>query len=445
MEKPGKGGLLNLRTLFLGTLFMSQSVFADESLLLQDEFLLLENNDFNAPPFAAKEKSWRDYFVGSLSHDQTRTDNGDTRYLRYAARVEYEQGFAKNWYTRVDVKARSYRSLDQQALQRGQSKGQVTGDSYQKIKLQDAWLQYSKGACVLKAGNQTLIWGEVDGTFTVDDVTPFDFTEQLLTDYSSVRLEQAMLVSECFLNKQQAQLFYTPKAQMHLLSHNKDPYGLKAASGIDDEDLDSEWGARYKFKIQKTELALMFASLISNAPAQVLADPLLPFPAGTLLPALSEYELYGISANHTSGSWQFKSDFAYKTDQLVDGTVSKTTDSIEAAVGFEYLSKNNHNLSAGIWGGYQLENDLTPDQNDSTPFLTLAWSKRYLNDDLDMRLLANGREDPKSISTTAQAIYQHDDYWTFSGALTLADVDAAAANPLQSGDNEMSLQIKYQF
>jgi len=434
-----------IATLILGSNIFYQELFADEKIPPQDDLLLQDDSSFNAPLIETKQDSWRDFFVGSLTHDQTRTDEGGTKYLRYAARAEYEQGFAKDWYARLDLKGSSYRSLDQQAIQKGQSKGKLTGESYEKVKLQDAWLQYSKGACVHKAGNQTLIWGQVDGTFAVDDVTPFDFTEQLLTDYSSVRLEQPMWVSECFINKTQAQIFYTPKAQLHLMSHNKDAFGLKAATGVDDEDLDSEWGARYKFSVQKTEIALMFASLISNAPAQVLPNPLLPLPPGTLLPALSEYELYGVSANYTSGQWQFKTDIGYKTDQLVNGTDIKTTDTIDAAAGVEFLSKNNHNINAGIWGSYALDDDLAPNQNDSTPFITLGWSKTYFNDDLNMRLLANGREDPKSLSATAQAIYQYDDFWTISSALTLADADAAAANPLQSQNNEMSLQIKYQF
>ncbi len=437
--------VLGLAALVVVGNLLPQKTFADETNMAQDDLLLQDDSSFSAPSVAAKKDSWRDYFVGSLTHDQTRTDEGDTKYLRYAARVEYEQGFANNWYTRVDVKGTSYRSLDQQAMQKGQSKAKLTGESYEKIKLQDAWLQYSKSACVHKAGNQTLIWGQVDGTFAVDDVSPFDFTEQLLTDYSSVRLEQPMWVSECFINKTQAQIFYTPEAQLHLMNHNKDAFGLKAATGVDDEDLDSEWGARYKFSVQKTEIALMFASLISNVPAQVLPDPSLPLPPGTILPALSEYELYGVSANYTSGQWQFKTDIAFKTDQLVDGTVSETTDTIDAAAGVEFLSKNNHNINAGIWGSHALDDDLVPGQNDSTPFFTLGWSKSYLNDDLDMRLLANGREDPKSLSATAQAIYQYDDFWTFSSALTLADADGATANPLQSQDNEVSLQIKYQF
>lgn len=437
-------------TLLSLTIVLSHQALAEETNYLESDSLLtddlLNDSDFSAPEIKVNEANWRDYFVTSLSHDQTRTDEGETSYLRYALRVEYEQAFAKGWFARVDVKGTSYRSLDKQAQQRGQYEGKLTGEPYEKVKLQQGWVQYSQGQCVHKLGQQTLIWGQVDGTFAIDDITPFDFTEQLLTDYSNVRLAQLMLVSTCFINEQQVQAFYIPKAQLHLLSHNNDQYGLKAASNIDEDDLDAEWGARYKFRFGKTELAFMYADLIANSPNQVLTNaPLPPSPTPTLFPVLADYQLYGFSANYASGAWQLKYDIAYKTDQIVNGTLAETTDIIDAAAGVEYLSPSNHSFNAGIWGTYALDNDITPDQNDATPLITLRWNKSYLNDDLDLSLLASGQSKPKSVSTTAQANYQYSDYWSFTGALTLADADKAVVNPLQSQNNEISLQIKYQF
>ena len=85
-----------------------------------------------------------------------------------------------------------------------------------------------------------------------------------------------------------------------------------------------EFGARFKFSVSKLEVALMAAELISNSPTQMLAPPGTPLPPGapTVLPMLSEYSLLGSSFNFTSGAWQFKTDLAYKTDQLVEGTIN---------------------------------------------------------------------------------------------------------------------------
>jgi len=423
------------------------NVYAEENPYSNTD-LLLDDAEFEAPEIEEQEQSWRDNFVTTLAHEQTRNDVGDTKFLRYSVRLEYEQGFAKNWFARVDAKGTSYRSLDQQAVQRGQFKGLPAGEgeSYERVLLKEGWLQYSKGSCVHKVGQQSLVWGEVDGTFTVDDITPFNFTEVLLTDYSNIRLPQAMAISECFFDKkQQIQGFYNPQAKLHLQSHNDDEYGLEALTGVDDKDLDDEFGARYKFSLGKTELALMYASLISNSPAQVL--PATPVPGGpNTIPVIFEYDMYGVSLNYTSGAWQIKYDLAYKTDQVVDGTAGEVSDSVESALGFEYLTSNNHNFSFGLSGAYQLDNDFTPDQNDSTPFVTFSWSKSYLNDDLDLSLLANGNETPQSTTATTQASYQLNDYWNISGALTFADTDETdPRNQLRTKENEANLSIKFQF
>ncbi len=415
-----------------GLVGLSSIAHAEEDLLLEDDF------DFSAPSMEKKESSWRDYFVTSLSHDQTRNDKGDSSYHRYAVRVEYEQALAPSWFSRVDLKATSFRSPDKQAKQRN--------ETYEKLKLQQAWLQYSKNTCAHKVGQQTLIWGQVDGTFAVDDITPFDFTEQLLTDYSNVRLAQLMWVSECYIDKSQVQVFYNPRAELHLDRHISDSYGLNATNNINEDDLDDEWGGRFKTIFGKLELAWMFAQLISNQPSQVLRSNG-PMALPSLVSSLSEYDLYGISANYSSGAWQFKTDFALKTNQLVNGTFSETSDVIDAAAGLEYLSPTNHNISLGIWGTYALDDDFTENQNKSTPLVTLRWSKSYLNDDLDLSLLSNSRESPRSLTSTAQATYQYDDNWQFTGAFSVNDLSegAVALNPLSSAENEASIQIKYQF
>ncbi len=413
------------------SLLTGGSLLGGDSLLLDDGLMLNSSDMFGSSD--AQEKSWKDYFVFSLAHQETHDDEGENPIFRNTVRVEYEQAFANNWFARLDVKGTHYQLDDRQALQKG--------ENYNRGKVKAAWLQYSQGACAIKAGQQSLIWGQVDGTFAVDDITPFDFTEKLLTDYSAVRLPQVMVVNDCFFaNKKQTQLFYIPKAQLHLSSHLDDEYSLMAASGIDDEDLDSEWGARFKFSFGKTDFALMYADLISNGPTYVLPDLVNP-----PIPALSEYKLYGFSINHTSGSWQFKSDIGYKTDQLLQGTLSEMSDVVDAAIGVQYLSRSNHNFNLGIWGQYTLDDEQAPTANDSTPFITFNWSKQYLGDSLDLSLLASGRENPKTSSATAQASYKVNDYWNVLGAVTLVDNDDTVINPLQSNNNEFSFEIKYQF
>jgi len=119
------------------------------------------------------------------------------------------------------------------------------GRQYSENKWQSAWLQYSRGPCVTTVGRQALIWGAVDGVFAVDIITPFDYTEQLFTDYSAIRLGQDMAVSECFFDGVHTQVFYTPEARMDLFQHHRQQSAVQLTPSSNvikiGADADSEW------------------------------------------------------------------------------------------------------------------------------------------------------------------------------------------------------------
>lgn len=208
----------------------------------------------------------------------------------------------------------------------------------------------------------------------------------------------------------------------------------------------------------------MFAKLISNFPAPTI---LLTDIAGSIidsspdmssasesfqsigLPArnirIFEYELYGLSANYTSGQWMIKTDFSLKTNQIVHNTNGDKSNVVDLAIGLEFLSRNNHSISAGLWLSHELDHDFLESQNDASPLVTVSWSKNYYNDDLSMSVLSNMRESPRSITATMLARYKIDDYWSTSTALTLVDQEQGGAYSLLTSANEISLEIKYQF
>ena len=88
-------------------LLFEDELLLEDDLLLDDELLNTDpsTNEAGSSPFGQSQApSWRDYFVSSLSHTQTRTDEGDTSYMRQTARIEYEQAIAAGWFARVDIK-----------------------------------------------------------------------------------------------------------------------------------------------------------------------------------------------------------------------------------------------------------------------------------------------------------------------------------------------------
>ena len=394
----------------LSLLFIAFNSIAADDLLLEDDY------SFEETDIQQQQSNWRDGFKYTLQHSQTLTDEG-TLLQRSMARLEYEYAIADGWYMQLDGKLTHFWSNDRQALQRDKA--------YTHFKGQQAWIQYSQSACAHKLGKQQLIWGEVEGTFAVDIVTPFDYTEQLLTDFSEIRLSQTMLQSECFFNNIQTQLFYIPKARTDRFTHERGGVSFST---------NDEWGGRLKYSWTGGDISLMYAKLYNNTPTPVLQNNIPQL-------ATDDFDFFGLSSSIARGRLLMKFDLGYKKEQLVELSTDKT-DRLDFAAGFEYTTSNNHNFNAGIWLIRELDETTF---EDSTSF-TVGWSKTYMNDDLSMSLLGFTSDEPDLASLTIQAQYKWNDYLTISSAIGIADTDEEVSSfPLAQPEQSLTLSVKYEF
>ena len=390
------------------------SSMAADNLLLEDEY------HFEEQELQQASKSWVDGFKFTLQHSHTQTGEG-TQLQRSSTQLEYEYAIADGWYTHLKGKIRHFWSNDRQAEQRNKS--------YTHFQAQQAWVQYSQAACAYKLGKQQLIWGEVEGTFAVDIVTPFDYTEQLLTDFSSIRLSQTMLQSECFFEHVQTELFYLPKARTDRFTHERDDVSFSTGS---------EWGGRIKYNWAGGDISLMYARLYNNTPVPILSNDL---QNNTPQLETDDFDFFGISSSIARGRLLMKFDLGYKRKQLVNLSTIRT-DRLDFATGIEYTTSSNHNINAGLWLIRELDNTAF---DESTNF-TIGWSKAYLNDDLSMSLLAFASDEPEQASLTIQGQYKWNDYWTLSSALGVTDIDDDIGNsPLAQPKQSITLSAKYEF
>lgn len=393
-------------------------------LLLSDDF----NFDDSSLSSTESSTSWYDPFKTTLEHSQTQIPGAIQR-QQSSVRLEFESAFSKGWYAKLDTRYRYFWHEDDLAAREQ--------GAYGKNKWQQAWLQYSQDACVSKLGRQTLIWGEVEGTFAVDIITPFDYTEQLLTDYSNIRLAQDLLLGECFFENSQAQLFIIPEAKTDLYQHsrlyvpivpNLPPIELTAAPH-------TEWGGRYKWLGEGFDVSLMYAKLYGNTPTLIISHSIPNVD-------ISRFDLLGISSSIAYGRLLVKIDGSVRNKQLISQTDS-TTDQADLAIGFEYTTSDNHALNGGIWATHY-QDEKVAQQN--TQVLTLGWSKTYLNDDLTMSLLGNWSSSPRFSSANLLGEYQWDDYWNFSLALGLSDTSKEAENLLIiPAKKSITVGVKFEY
>lgn len=328
-------------------------------------------------------------------------DDRQRRYQRAELNLNYENSPADGWFTQLQWRGRYFSAADIQAQQQQQS--------YQHGQWQQAWLQYSGSQCSARAGKQTLIWGEVEGTFAVDVVTPLDATEPLLTDYSSLRLAQTMLLLDCYQGAGRQQLqwqgFYIPRAGFNRWRH-----GGQQTSAIERR---VELGGRLRFTIPYADVSLMLAQLQENQPQLGLQNAEWQWQA-------QPYQLAAASASVALGDVLLKTDVGYKSRQsrVDSAAILQRSARLDVAFGLEYTSYANHRLNAGWWSRRELSGS---GRQSVVPLWTAGWSRNYLNDDLAMSALLNHDPHQQLQTVTILGQYRWNDAWQSDVAASLID------------------------
>ncbi len=400
----------------------SESELQDESgegLLLDSDELEFEFFDqsskqpFNQSSNPFPEESWWSHIKTTLQQDTTQA-NGVQNNNRSKLQFDYESSVASGMYVKWQASHRYFYQDDAQS--------KTKGHAYNHAKLQQAWLQFSHEQCAYTAGRKPVVWGEVDGTFVVDVLTPLDLTEQLFTDYADLRQGDDILLMDCYGDHQQSQLFYTPSANIHRFSHSQ-PY-VKTGQ---------EWGGRYKLSKDNLDVSLMLAQLYWNTPALSLTD---------LKLYTEQYNLAAVGISKALGRLLIQFDGAYKSNQIDSSSMQKS-DTVSWAIGGEYTSTNNQNFNVGLW---QAEATGAKSSLDRDLQMTLGWSRNALNDDLSLSLLGNISQQPQFAALNFLAAYKVNDVCTVSSALGVShmlDKNAVLTPPF--ANESLSLSIKFEL
>lgn len=404
-----KGG-----SLLIASIVLSGQLSAEVDLLSADEW------SFDAVSTMRSENpSWWDPLKTTLIQNYSQSTD-ETLLNRSTLRLQYERSILTDWYLNIDLSATRYASADAQNSE--QDGSTIRG------KWQQGWLQYSHGECLIQLGRQNLLWGEVEGTFAVDIVTPFDYSEPLLTDYASLRRAQDMFTLACFGNQWQMGLFYIPTAGLDRFTLQDDPPELPNRG--------SEFGGQLKRNWEGGDLSIMVARLYSNTPVLVLRDQQRQW-------QLPQFNFIGLSGTVVFSSVLFKWDLGYQSEQKV-AMRSESSRYLDIALGLEYLSATQHNLNAGVWVKSELDNDNSSSQ--SSPIYTLGWSKTAINEQLRMSLLLNHANEPDLKLVSLMAQWQWSDPLQFSVAMTWADLGAGSEQlPMVQAERVMNLKVQYIF
>ena len=433
------------RTLGILLFLFSAHTFANgEDDLFFDDEIEWDNQELieSDNPNDSFKKTLLNIFIFDVSYTRAFNDE-ETEVDRFKTRIHAEGSPKPGWYLQLDNKLTYFGSSDRQ-----------TNDGNAiRYKLQKASIQYSKNNCSLSIGRQTLLWGAVDGAFAVDIITPFDFTEQLLTDYSAIRLAQDMAISDCYIGPLNLQLFYNKKARLDQISIEEN-----IEEGTHRAELHAEYGGRVIYSGAGYDISLMAARIQPNLPSPV-------FELNNLLnPELyvEPFIFYGASFTKAMGRLLINFDAGYQADQALVGSISgDTVDRWDLAIGMEYTTTSNHLFAMGIWqnhfdGQVRLVNltSFSITKENASDYDTLnysvSWSKSFLNDNLTASILAFGSDSPSRNTITFNSQYAIDDIWSLSTAIGYRDTSESQETPFtnleQTNQNQFfSFEVRAQF
>ncbi|MDX2471081.1 MAG: hypothetical protein QNL04_10955 [SAR324 cluster bacterium] len=356
---------------------------------------------------------------------------------RTGLNLDYAGSLAAGLYAKIDATGTLYWAKDHRA--------QTAEKDYDYDGLiREAWVQKSYDQINFKVGLQSIVWGDVEGAQATDTLNPTDNSEFLFVDFEDVRIGQATVLTNLYTDHFKLEAFVTPTPLFNKNPPSNSIYAypnpFASLDVTEAEKPNPEYGARVKFKVGASEMALLAAKLTPN-------QPLYKLEGAGLTEVAQPFLLYGFNFNYPSGQTLFKADLGYKTDQGVNDQSFDLVfkDRLDAAFGVE-TTFSQHSLVASVSLSTIQNWDESLVVAKQSGFYNLSWSKSYLNEDLTLNLGALGVISKSDTITSAIADYRTSDQLQFSCRLfyfSVTDTDSQFYSFRE--ENRAEIASKYQF
>lgn len=420
--------------------------------------------------------AWLSGFTVKLSHQllfQTRTHESrlalpggsvlsvprqaDVETNRLAANVRYQNAFAPGWLLQASGFARLFIYDDYEYEARGQEFGT-------EFRLNEFFLQRSFGDHSVKLGNQTVVWGEVDGNSVLDVINIVDFRDFSAIDIEDIRMNQPMLVWEYFGDRfgerSQLSTFVTLYPEYNPPLMRGSPFYSEPEYHISDYkrrgNLDFEGGVRWSRSFEGSDIAFMAAYLIENQPTYSAPAN----PADDAIATNNGFSLLGFSANRAFGKLLLNLDVAYTQGVLVNninlpsgagnGDSTRRRDQLGTSLGFEYAIDNEQTLAVSLQVLKPLDEQRdavasSQETGQETGIWQLRYSNALMNGDLALALTLQGDIEGQFSIMQASANRTLSDNWAAAINLTLLEGEETSPISLFEGDIRLGFNLTYSF
>lgn len=320
---------------------------------------------------------------------------------RASAQLEYSKYFLDHFFAQLNVKTTAFLGGDH----RHDAEGFDT-------QLSQAFVQTSFRGTSVRAGVQTLPWGESILAPITDEVSPRDNRELFNFNLEELRIGQPMLTVDQYSPLGRWSVFFTPEASFNKRpevgsAYYFDPFTYQA--GSEGADGKHEYGASWKKNFASADITLMAASLIDNDYALRRAD------TGLIVREKQRLSLVGMSFNYAIKSFVVRGEIGLKSPKAFNDAAMQIVkrDTVDAYLAVEYAPSTSVTMSLEAVNQHIRDWDSTVQTPRDRQSLLLNVTQKFLHDDLSINLMSFYNTPDSSVLGILSTTYKWNDNVTF--------------------------------
>jgi hypothetical protein len=354
---------------------------------------------------------------------------------RSSLRVEYFKYLLDNFYVQLDGKATGFWGADHRRDAEGED-----------FMVSQAYVQTSFGHTAIRAGFQSLPWGESILAPITDEISPRDNRELFNFNLEELRIGQPMLVIDQFSGWGSVSAFFNPRASFNKNPERGTAYSFdrfRYRSEVAGESDLSEYGASWRKTFTRGDITFMTASLIDNDYALSMNDD------GTVTRERARFSMNGFSFNYAFSDFVLRGEAAWKKDLPYNTAELQVVkrDAIDAYVGLEYQASSTLTLSVEAinqhisdWTG-----EVASAPRDSQSLL-VSLTKLLMHEDLNIQVMNFTTQPGNSNLAILQTTYDWNDNLRFGFNVVYPYTRDEKAGLWNVRDQkQVALKVQYQF
>lgn len=319
---------------------------------------------------------------------------------RSSLQVEYSKYLLENLFVEFNGKANVFLGQDHRRPV-----------EHSSTVVPQAYVQTSFGQTSIKAGIQTLPWGESVLAPVTDEISPRDNRELFNFNLEELRIGQAMVVVDQFSPVGRWSAFYTPRASFNKnpergSAYFFDPFNYRDT--IEDESR-SEYGGSWRMNFGSADLTLMAASLLENDYAVRLVG------MGLATREWHRFSMAGVVVNYGLNDFVLRGEAAFKSSKAYNNAALQIVEknAVDAYVAVDYRRSSSLTFSVEAVNqhiaGWDSSIAGLPRNRQS---LLLSMTKLLMNDDLSINVLhVQNRPNPSHVTVLTSSL-KWDDHLT---------------------------------